>query len=332
MLDISSVMKKYSVLFFLSFYSITFLFAQGDIDLNYAKEEVLYKMTENGDSLKLDVFLPNDRQEDKKTPVLVMIHGGAWVAGDRSLDREYFKSSLRDKLTAKGVAVISISYTLVHDSLHFPGPIEDCKDAIRWVRANATTYDFDTSNIGLWGESAGAHLALLAAYTGGDDWQGSLNLSAYSSSVSYVIDNFGPTDLNALLQTGAGCFKLFMARIFMRKLLPLRERVATAITGYSLATQKSDVIGYARKYSPLSYIDSLNVPTLILHGTKDRIVPFKESQRLKNMLDEHSVENELIVVDGGDHGFRNISEERIDILVDKTIVFICQQLNAKSSL
>lgn len=325
-------MKKYTILLLLFVLGVTNLFAQGDAPLSYQEEEILYKVTENGDSLKLDVFLPSNPLPNEKIPVLLMIHGGAWVGGNRSLDREYFKTSIRDRLTAKGIAVISISYTLVHDSLHFPGPIEDCKDALRWVRAHADNYSFDTTNVGLWGESAGAHLALLAAYSTEDDWPSNASYSTYPASVSYVIDNFGPTDLNALLQTEASWFKLLMARIFMRKLLPLRERLAVAITGYSLESQKNDVVENASIYSPISYIDSLEVPTLILHGTKDRIVPFKESQELKNVLDERGIENELIIVEGGDHGFRNISHQRIDALVGKTIDFILKQLAAKPSL
>ncbi|MGO1245727.1 MAG: alpha/beta hydrolase fold domain-containing protein [Sphingobacterium sp.] len=325
-------MKKYSLLFLLCFFWCAFSFAQGDASFSYTQEEALYKIAENGDSLKLDVFLPTGQSLDKKKPVLVMVHGGAWVAGDRSLDHNYYKSQLREKITQAGVAIISISYTLVNDSTHFPRPIEDCKDAVRWVRSHAENYNFDTTNIGLWGESAGAHLALMVAYSGEEDWIGNHAPMSQQAGVSYVINNFGPTDLNTLLQTDAGWFRLFMARIFMRKLLPLRERLAVAITGYSLEAQKDQVVNYASIYSPISFVDSLDVPTLILHGTKDRIVPFNESEKLKKVLDQYGVENELIEVDGGNHGFRNISEERIDVLVDKTLDFLGVQLERKQTL
>src|SRR5690606_21938939 len=155
-------------------------------------ENVLYKITRNQDSLKLDVYLPESKAEKSGFPVLMIIHGGAWVEGDKSLDSVYYMRKLREEALNNDFAVVSINYSLLGKDIHFPAPVLDCKDAVRWVRANAGIYNFDSENIGLWGSSAGAHLAMLVGYTDDSLWKDTTNLESYSSEVNYVINNFGP--------------------------------------------------------------------------------------------------------------------------------------------
>ncbi|WP_460686937.1 alpha/beta hydrolase fold domain-containing protein [Niabella aquatica] len=297
----------------------SYLKAQSSTDY----KNLAYKITAN-DSLMLDIFLPQNTVS--KVPVVVIIHGGAWVEGSRELESIYYMRRLKDQLIKNGIAAISVDYTLVNKSKHFPVPIADCKDAIRWIKANAANYNLDTTRIGLWGGSAGAHLALLAAYTPDSMWPGSKELSRYSASVNYVVDNFGPTDLNQLLQTNASKFKLFLARIFVKKLLPIREQLIFAMTGTSIDTEKRKVITTLAPYAPLAYIQSMNrIPTIIFHGTKDKVVPLKQSKQLHKQLNSANVSNKLIIVKKGDHGFNNISTVSIDALVEQVIEYIQSQ-------
>ena len=113
---------------------------------------------ENGHARnKLDLYLPKDAKGP--LPVVVWVHGGAWRAGSKDGCRAAW-------LTGKGYAVASINYRLSQHAV-FPAQIEDCKAAIRWLRANAGKYHFDPDHIGVWGESAGGHLVALLGTTGG---------------------------------------------------------------------------------------------------------------------------------------------------------------------
>src|SRR5690606_143096 len=106
---------------------------------------VSYKKTPSDSAIMLDIFLP-DSNSLKKYPVLLIIHSGGWVEGDKELETIYYMQRLKSELLKNGFAVISIDYRLVGKNVHLPTPIEDCKDAIRWVRAHSEEYRFDTSN------------------------------------------------------------------------------------------------------------------------------------------------------------------------------------------
>lgn len=129
-----------------------------------AFRDVTYKKSSDGKALNLDIFLP-DSAIHKKFPVVVIVHGGGWAEGDKTLETIYYMRRLRQQLIENAYAVVSINYSLVGNEVHFPTPVEDCKDAIKWLKQHADHYHFDTANFGLWGGSAGGQLALLAAYS-----------------------------------------------------------------------------------------------------------------------------------------------------------------------
>lgn len=288
-----------------------------------ALKNIVYKIAE-GDSLRLDIFLPEPMAAPGPSPVVIIIHGGGWVEGDRKFETNDFMRKLIDQLTYNGVAVVSIDYTLLSKSKHFPAPLADCKDAVRWVKAHAAAYKFDPANIGLWGGSAGGHLALLTAYTNDTVPAGAPAMDPISSRVKYVIDFFGPTDLNRLLRTKASKLTVFFAGIFLgKKILSLRKRLIFAITGHAIDTHKQKAIEELRLYSPLQYVTQA-VPTFLFHGTKDRVVPLEQSKKLHRLLDAHDITNELIIVNKGDHGFNNISDAREDALVEQTVQYVLQ--------
>ncbi|PVD50029.1 alpha/beta hydrolase [Terrimonas sp.] len=286
-----------------------------------AFENLVYKISPGKSELKLDVFLP-DTIADKNFPLLIIIHGGGWALGDKTLETIYYMKKLKQELLNNGIAVASIDYSLVSKDVHLPTPVEDCKDAIKWLYANATQYNLDTTNFGLWGGSAGGHLALLAAYSGKEQFKGDSLLMQYPSQVKYVVDNFGPTEMNDLLRVDAGKFTTFIFKIFFRKIYNVRERLSFALTGYHLKTDKEKLKEINHACSPLYYVSENAVPTLIFHGTKDRVVPYAQSEKLKALLDRDHIENEFVTVAKGDHGFNNISQEETDKLVDKTVEFI----------
>jgi acetyl esterase/lipase len=136
--------------------------------------------------LLLDLYLPEEKP-DKALPVIVWIHGGAWLAGDK-------KNCPAVGLATRGYAVASINYRLSQKAV-FPAQIHDCKSAIRWVRANAAKYGMDADRIGVWGRSAGGHLVALLGTSGEvDELEGEGGNLEQSSRVQAVCDFFGPTN------------------------------------------------------------------------------------------------------------------------------------------
>jgi len=141
-------------------------------------------VTDGHERQKLDLYLP---KAEKKLPLIIWIHGGAWLAGSKT-------DGVPLNYLAEGYAVASINYRLSQHAI-FPAQIEDCKAAVRYLRANAQKYNLDPNCFGAWGPSAGGHLVALLG-TAGDvnEFDTGKNL-AVSSRVQAVVDYFGPTDL-----------------------------------------------------------------------------------------------------------------------------------------
>ncbi|MDP5138974.1 MAG: alpha/beta hydrolase, partial [Spirosomaceae bacterium] len=125
--------------------------------------EVLYGVEyKNGQTL--DIYQPTKQVYDK-TPVVFFIHGGAWIGGRKeSINMTRFSGAV-NMLRESGYAVISPEYTLAEEGKSpFPDCINDIADAVEWTRANAETYKFDVNNFGIFGESAGGHIAMMNAF------------------------------------------------------------------------------------------------------------------------------------------------------------------------
>lgn len=311
-------------LFFIFFFSVT-LFAQTSKsillqDKTAVSENITYKKDGKGKDLQLDMYRPKNSGQEK-LPVVIFLHGGAWALGDKVIGSDNYIEQTILKLTEKNYAVLSVNYRLVSDDVHFPGPIEDSKDAVRWVRKNADQYGFDAENIGYWGVSAGAHLSLLSAYTPDNEFVGDQELSEYSGKVNYVVDNFGPTDMNRLLHTRAPKPLLFIVGLISKKIIDIRTKIAKGMTGYDVNTERKKVIEACKTISPLYYTQN-TVPTLILHGDKDKIAPIRHSKRLVKMLKKVNTENSLIVVEKGGHGFKTTEASYQNELNNAMVNFI----------
>src|SRR5262249_44838326 len=132
---------------------------------------------------RLDLYVP--AKADTPLPVIVWVHGGAWLGGGKG------GGGPAVPLVGKGYAVASINYRLSQHAV-FPAQIEDCKAAIRWLRANAKTYNLNPERIGVWGASAGGHLVALLG-TSGDalDREGKGGNADQSSRVQAAVGFFG---------------------------------------------------------------------------------------------------------------------------------------------
>jgi acetyl esterase/lipase len=224
---------------------------------------------------RLDLYRPE--RAEGPLPLVVWVHGGAWQNGSKEACRAVF-------LSARGFAVASINYRLT-DAAPFPAQIEDCRAAVRWLRANASKYKIDPDRIGVWGGSAGGHLVALLGTAGEETgWDGVGGNSGVSARVQAVCDFFGPADFTAMIE---GTNRPFPPDGAIAKLMggPPREK-----------------LDLARKASPVTYASRDDPPFLIVHGDHDTTVPLRQSQTFAERLKQAGVDVTLLVVKNGRHG------------------------------
>ncbi len=233
----------------------------------------------DGFSLKLDLVLPGTPPA-KPMPLVVYIHGGAWISGDKD-------STHAPAVLGPQYAVASVNYRLAQQA-PFPAQIHDCKAAVRWLRAHAATYGIDPDRIGAWGVSAGGHLAALLGTSGGvAELEGTVgDCLGVSSRVQAVCDSFGPIDLLTLVDpTG-----------------DIDVGAAYSPVGRLLGGPRDEHAELARLASPITHIDETDPPFLILHGDADEVVPYDQSVVFHQALAAAGVDASLYLVGRGAHG------------------------------
>jgi len=230
---------------------------------------ILY-VPENHERHTLDLYLP---KSDRPLPLVIWIHGGAWQTGSKENPPLLF-------LTTKGFALASINYRLSQHAV-YPAQIHDCKAAVRYLRANAKSYNLDADHIGVSGGSAGGHLAALLGTTGGDSkLEGTLGKhTGVSSRVQAVFDLFGPTDLSKFgdLDANSSPGKLVGGRL----------------------KEKADVVRLA---DPIAFVTKDDPPFLIVHGEDDKLVPINQSEILHEALQKIGVPSTFVRVPNAGHG------------------------------
>ncbi len=180
------------------------------------------------------------------------------------------------RLITSGFAVASINYRLSQE-VPFPAQIEDCRAAIRFLRANAAKYNLDANHIGVWGGSAGGHLVALLGTTGGR----AQSTASLSDKVQCVVDWYGPTDL-----TPDG---------------PAHGRNLDVITQL-LGGPVQEKLELATQASPLKQVTANAAPFLIMHGDADHTVNIEHSKLLHAALQKAGVETTLKILPGAGHG------------------------------
>lgn len=247
-------------------------------------------------SLKLDLYLPEGAGP---FPLIIWVHGGGWTSGDKSLS----ENGPQIRQTARGYAVASINYRLSHEA-KFPAQIEDCKAAVRWLRANAERYNLDPSRVAAWGSSAGGHLVALMGASAGEFEGGEGNLD-YSSSVKAVVDWFGPIDLLKMSADSLAfpCNLIDHDSVFSPESLLIGCAIQTC----------PDKTGRA---NPINYVSADDAAFLIMHGTDDCLVGPTQSQRLYNALTAAGVEASLKFIEGARHGGSEFDDPENRKLVD----------------
>ena len=243
-----------------------------------------------------DLYLPG--ASNSPVPVVLWLHGGGWRFGDRRLAPE-----LSDFAERSGLAVVSIDYRL-SDEAKFPAQAVDVKTAVRWVRSVADRFEFNGDCIGLWGSSAGGHLAACAALSQTHDFLSDEH-SGHTSAVQAVVDGYGPinfaridVDRAALPSLGADAESIAIGGVlpaanpdsFESRLL------GVPVSGSAMEVVRADPVHYMRSDSP---------PFLILHGEADTLIPCSQSRYLFDALSDAGNDATLVLFERLNHGFFN---------------------------
>ncbi len=251
--------------------------------------------------LKLDIYRPEG--VTGRLPVIVWIFGGGWLRGDRG-------TCPIAPMAHRGVVIASIDYRLADQAI-FPAQIEDCKAAVRFLRANADRLGLDGDQIGTFGVSAGGHLAALLGTTadvpeldaGGD--------TAVSDSVSFVIACFPATDLPGLCEIdGSGDWRM---RLAVRLLLGGNP------------DEKPELASLA---SPVSHVSAGDAPFLLIHGTRDGLIPAWQSRVMHAGLRGAGVPSHLVLVAGEPHGAWLLANDDVKNAIDR---FLDERLAATAA-
>jgi acetyl esterase/lipase len=243
---------------------------------------IVYRVANNYEA-KLDVYQPAGKSQP--TPVVIVIHGGGWIAGtkeERTLEIAPFLQM--------GFAAVNVEYRLAQTSLA-PAAVEDCRCALHWVFANAKKYNFDPTRVVLQGGSAGGHLVLttgmLSPAAGFDKecWTGQENFWSQNPGtdsdprVAAIVNWFGISDV-------------------------LDELHGPNAKGYAVIWlgDQPNADELAKRLSPINYVNKNTPPIITIHGDKDALVPYEQSVRLHKALDAAGVPNQLYTVPGANHG------------------------------
>jgi acetyl esterase/lipase len=243
-----------------------------------------------------DVFLPSSG--DFPHPVVIWLHGGGWRFGDRRLAPDLALFARRS-----GLAVVSIDYRL-SDEAKFPAPVEDVKTAVRWVRSVASRFGFDQGNIGLWGSSAGGHLAGCAALSSENEFL-SEEHPGYSSAVQAVCDGYGATNLGRIdeLRSSLPRAGNDAESILVGGVLPAGD--PESFESRLIGAPVKDAPRLVQLADPVHYVHSGSPPFLILHGQADTLIPAEQSRYLFEALRHAGCEATLVLFQNLRHGFFN---------------------------
>jgi acetyl esterase/lipase len=238
-------------------------------DVEYARVD--------GQPLLLDLYRLEGGSAE---PLLIWIHGGRWEVGSK-------EQMPVAALVEHGFALASLDFRPA-SAARFPGQIHDIKAAIRFLRAQAGSYGFDASRIGILGASSGGHLAALVGTTNNHgELEGTLGSHAdQSSSVQAIVSYFGASNLTTIL----------------RQSTPFGLGVRTPALQTLLGGLPEETAALARLASPVFHVDATDPPLLILHGDQDPQMPINQSHELEGAYRSSGAVAQFAVVHGAGHG------------------------------
>jgi acetyl esterase/lipase len=243
-------------------------------DQPYTKYDIVIAKHPNR-TLKLDFARP--RKGDGPFPLVVCIHGGGWSSGSRKQTRQQMLN-----LAKLGYASASIEYRLIKEA-KFPAQINDSAQAINYVLDNADKFKVNPNKIALFGGSAGGHLALLLSDVQNDIGTKALPITPIHGRICATASLAGPTNLT-------------------KKFSPFIQGIVDGLFNEADRANPETIAQDRKMASPITFADAQDPPMLLIHGTKDEIVPFDQATDLMDVCRSKHVNADLITIEGGTHG------------------------------
>ncbi len=280
--------------------------------------------------IQLDVYRPSDKNV---RPVIVWIHGGALIMGNR----DAVPRQILDLARKEGFAVVSIDYRLAPE-VKLPDIASDLDDAFTWIRGEgAKTCHLDAKRMVVTGGSAGGYLTLLAgvrlkpkpralvAYWGYGDVDGEWYTKPsehYRKTVPLVEKTDAERGVGQHVFTGSE--KDYDGKARSRYYLYLRQNGLWTkhVTGFDPATERAKL----DPYCPVRNVTADYPPTMLIHGTTDTDVPYELSAAMAKEFAKHKVPHELVTVPGAGHGLAGGDRKLVQAAHDKAIAFIREHL------
>ncbi|OUM45535.1 alpha/beta hydrolase [Arthrobacter sedimenti] len=281
--------------------------------------EVTYARVMGFRPIKMDIWLP--RKAVETVPLVVWVHGGAFLFGDRrELPPTFEPDSVFRLLNEAGIACATIDYRHAFEA-PFPAQLHDVKAAVRYLRTFARELGVDGNRIGAWGESAGGHLVSMLGLTGQREaLHGGIGAQDQPSNISAVASFYGVSSLVDLpsVDLPEGIFPPAL--------------VASMPEGMSMSMQPSQMLvggsddpALLAAASPVSYVTADAPPFLLIHGDNDKTVPHTQTDLLATALKEAGVKHQVVTIKGGDHCFVG-AESQLGEILEKAIGFFSKTL------
>jgi acetyl esterase/lipase len=247
-------------------------------------------------NLELDLYVPAHRSGP--VPVVVWIHGGAWLLGTRMDPPESWGlGSPFQQLVDAGMAVASIDYRHSREA-PFPAQLHDAKAAIRYLREFAEELGLDATRIAVWGESAGGHLAALVGLVDDPSLEGDDGVRDQSSSVCAVVDFYGIADVETMPDFMATAPQSWIDELV--RVSRGRRPEPLEVLLHDTPLPREDAL---RLLSPIAHVTALAPPFLLIHGENDTAVPIGQSEQLAAALEAAGAEVQFVRVPRAEHVF-----------------------------
>jgi acetyl esterase/lipase len=233
----------------------------------------------------LDLYLPPDAS--KPVPVVIWTGGSAWMADTG----KNLAGRLALQLIPAGYAVAGVSIRS-SSQVKFPGQLHDIKAAVRWLRANAATYNLDPAHIGILGDSSGGWTSAMAALTGdAAELEGTVGTTGVSSAVQAAVAFYPPTDF--LTMDAWALRKCSGPACHDSERSPESRLVGCAIQSCPDTVQAAN---------PARYVTAADPPVMILHGNSDQLVPHNQGELLYMALNKACKDAVFISLPKAPHG------------------------------
>lgn len=237
--------------------------------------DVVYA-TVDGKQLLLDIYMPAGAT---RPPLVVWVHGGQWRRGSKDNPPSFFVNS--------GFALASLEFRQSTEA-QFPAAVHDIKAGIRFLRANAGRYGYETDRIAIAGASSGAHYAALVGVTNGDpDLEGTVGgYPNESSDVDAIVSLYGASDLTTIMDQST----------------PYGVSVRGPALALLLGNSLDSAAELAELASPVFHVDRGDPPLLLFHGDRDPQMPINQSHELEGAYQQLGLDVQFVVVHGAGHG------------------------------